>query len=109
MKINVAEGRQIEHPLRDNAAVADDDDGFGFKRGKLAAEFFVIFYLVGLRDRNFQAKRGLFYGRRNEFKTATLGAVRLRNDEAYTKSCARQTFERGNSKKWRTAEDEIEH
>ena len=50
VEINVTQRREIEHPLRDDAAVADDDDGLRFDGGELAAEFVVGLDAVGLGD-----------------------------------------------------------
>ena len=41
VQVDVAERREIEHPLRNDAAVADDDDGVGLEGGELGAEFVV--------------------------------------------------------------------
>ena len=38
VQVDVAERRKIEHPLRNDAAVTDDDDGVGLERGELSAE-----------------------------------------------------------------------
>ena len=59
MQVDVAERREVEHPLRDDAAVADYDDGVGLEGGELRAEFFVGLDAVGLGDREIQFQRGL--------------------------------------------------
>ena len=50
VQVDVAEWREIEHPLRNDAAVADDDDGVGLEGGELGAEFVVGLDAVGLGD-----------------------------------------------------------
>ncbi len=54
VQVDVAERRKIEHPLRNDAAVADDDDGVGFEGGELGAEFVVGLDAVGLGDGKIQ-------------------------------------------------------
>ena len=48
VEIDVAKRGEIEHPLRNDAAVTDDDDGVGLEGCKLSAEGVVIFDAVGL-------------------------------------------------------------
>ncbi len=50
MQVDVAEWGKIEHPWRNDAAVADDYDGVGIKGGELSAEFVVGFNALGLGD-----------------------------------------------------------
>src|ERR1700680_4137344 len=48
VQVDVPERRKIEHPLRNDAAIADDDDGVGLERSELSAEFVVGFDAIGL-------------------------------------------------------------
>ena len=57
VQVDVAERREIEHPLRNDAAVADDDDGVGLEGGELGAEFVVGLDAVGLGDGEIQFER----------------------------------------------------
>src|SRR5712671_966418 len=50
MQIDVPERRQVEHPLRNDTAVADNDYDVRLEIGQLRAEFFVALDLIGLRD-----------------------------------------------------------
>src|SRR6266567_266760 len=59
VQVDVAERRQIEHPLRNDAAVADNDDGVGLEGGELSAEVVIVFDALGLRDRKVQLQRRL--------------------------------------------------
>ena len=48
MQIDVAKWRQIDHPLRNDAAITDDDDRIWLNGRELGAEFFVRFDLIRL-------------------------------------------------------------
>ena len=80
MEIDVAERREVEHPLGNDAAVADDDDGVGLEGGELGAEFVVGLDAVGLGDGEVQFQSGFFDGGLDEFQAASLGAVGLGYD-----------------------------
>ncbi len=60
MQVDVTERREIEHPLGNDAAVADDDDGVGLEFGELGAEFVVGLDAFGLGDRKMQLQRRFF-------------------------------------------------
>ena len=57
VQVDVAERREIEHPLRNDAAVADDDDGVGLECGELGAKFVVGLDAVRLSDGKIQFQR----------------------------------------------------
>jgi hypothetical protein len=59
VQIDVAERRQVKHPLRNDAAVADHDDRIGLEGAELRAKFVVGFDSVGLRDGHSQLQGGL--------------------------------------------------
>ena len=105
VQVDVAERREIEHPLRDDAAVADDDDGVGLEGGELGAEFFVGLDAVGLGDGEIQFQGGLFYWAMHEFEAAAFGAVGLRDDEVDAESGGDQFFERRDGEGRRAAEN----
>ena len=107
MEIDVAEGRKVEHPLRNDASVADDDDGVGFDGGELGAEFVVGLDAVGLRDGKIQFQGGMFDGRRDEFEAAAFGAIGL-GDYEVDAVIGGEFFERRDGEAWGSAEDEIE-
>ena len=62
VQVDITEGWKVEHPLRNEAAVADDDDGFGLECGELGAEFVVVLDLVGLYYWQRESNRGLLDG-----------------------------------------------
>ena len=80
MQIDVAERRQVQHPLRNDAAVADDDDRVEFERGELGAKFVVDFNFVGLSDGQSQLQSGLLDRRRRQLQSAAFGAIGLGYD-----------------------------
>jgi hypothetical protein len=50
VQINVSVGRDVEHPLGNDATVGDDEDGVRGDALELGAEFEIIFDLLGLGD-----------------------------------------------------------
>src|SRR5581483_11480722 len=50
VQINIAQRREVEHPLRYDAAVSDYDDGVRPQRGELSAKFFVVLDAIRLGD-----------------------------------------------------------
>jgi len=108
VEVDVAERREIEHPLRDDAAVADDDDGVGLEGDELSAEFFVLLDSVGLGDGKVQLERRLFDRGSDKFETAAFGTVGLSHDEVHAESGVNQCFQRRYGEERRPAEDEIE-
>src|ERR1700722_4509999 len=66
MQIDVAESGEIEHPLWNDAAVTDDDNGVGLERGELRMEFLVGFDAVGLDDWKTQLECWLLDGRADQ-------------------------------------------
>src|ERR1017187_6077238 len=106
MEIDVAEWREIEHPLGNNAAIANDDDGGGLQRGELGAEFVVGLDAVRLRDRQVQSQRRLFDRRGNEFEAASLGTIWLSYDEMNAEPSFDELLECGDGEARRAAENE---
>ena len=92
VEVDVAESREIEHPLRNDAAVADDDDSVGLESRELSAEFFVGLDAVGLDDGKIQLQCRLFDRRRNKFKAASFGTVGLCHDQMHAESGGDQLF-----------------
>lgn len=84
MEVDVSMTRQIEHPLRDDAAVADHDDCIRVDARKLSAEFVVGLDSIGLGNRKTQLLRGLFNRGRNEFEASPLRAIWLGDDKMDT-------------------------
>ena len=96
MEVEVAEWREIEHPLRDDAAVTDDDDGVGLDVAAIGRGILRCFDAVGLCDGKVQLQGGRFYWRCHEFEAAAFGTVGLGHDEVQAESGGDQLLERGN-------------
>ena len=108
VKVDVAEPREIQHPLRDEAAVTNHNDSLGLESGDLGAEFFVGLDALRLGDGEIEFQCRLFDRRRHDFKAATLRAVGLSHDEMHAESGSSQLFEGGYSETWRAAKREIQ-
>ena len=108
MQIDVAKRRQIDHPLRNDASIADYDDCVGLEGGELGAEFVVVLDALGLRDRQIKREGGLFYRRMSKHKTTSPRSVRLRDHQANREARVDQLLQRGHGKARRAAEDESE-
>src|SRR5580692_4776652 len=57
MEVDVSHGRQVKHPLRDDAAIAYDDNRVRLSGSEASAELFVHLNPVGLANRKIQAQR----------------------------------------------------
>ena len=108
MQVEVAETRKINHPLRNDSAITNDDDCVGLERCELSAQFFAVLDLVGLDDRQAELLRALLYGRGNDFQASAARLVRLRDDQLHGKASLNQSLERGNGKARRAGEREFE-
>ena len=108
MKVDVAQRRKIEHPLRNDPAVTDHDDGSGLEGRELSAESVVVLDAFRLGDRQPQMQSTQLDRGRNTFESSPLGTIRLRDHEADAKSSADQPVEGRNGKTWRAAKHEIE-
>ena len=71
----------VQHPGRNDSAVADDDDCVRLQRFKLRAKLFILFDFFRLDDREAELQRRLFYRRRSQRHAAALRAVRLGHDQ----------------------------
>ena len=56
MQVDVAQRRQIDHPLRNDASVADDDDRLRRDAFQLRAKFLVVLDLLRLGDRKIELR-----------------------------------------------------
>ncbi len=106
MQIEIAETREVDHPLRDDASIADDDDRVGTERSKLLAKCVVVLDLVGLDHRNAQTDGRLFNGRNRQFHSAAAGAVRLGNYQRHGMTSFDQSFKSRNGETRSAAKDE---
>ena len=86
---------EIEHPLGNDASVADHNDGVRLESSKLGAEIFVVLDLIWLRDRQAKFCRALFDWRPGERKASAFGTIRPSNDQAHPKPCSDKLFQRG--------------
>ncbi len=109
MQINVAEPWQINHPRRDDAAVADYDDRFWCNALQLRAEFLVVLDLLRLDDGKPKRERGLFHRRLRQLHAASARAIRLGRDQPHAEAGTHQLFQRGHREAWRSAEDQVHH
>src|SRR5438094_410644 len=82
MQIDVAELRQIEHPLRNNAAIADHDDRIGISLLQVCAQLFVVLDLFRLVDRQTGFFSRPLHRRCDKLESAALRAIRLSDYQA---------------------------
>ncbi len=106
VQVEISKTREIDHPLRDDAAITDDNDRVGTELRKLLAKFFVVLDLAGLDDLNAQADGGPFDGRNRQFHSAAPRPVRLRNHQRHGMPTFDQFFKGRNSKTRRAAENQ---
>jgi hypothetical protein len=79
--VDVAEAGEVEHPLGDDAAVGDDDDGVGGYGFEAGTEFGVGLEALGLEDGEAEGESELLDGGDVELELAAGGAVGLGEDE----------------------------
>ena len=79
MEIDVAERREIEHPLRDNVSVTHNHDRVGSESCQFGAELVVIFDFVRLGDRQSEFQRALFDWRYRRFQASAFRSIGLGN------------------------------
>jgi hypothetical protein len=108
VQIDVAKRRKVKHPLRNDAAVTDHDDGVGLESGELRAEGVILLDGFRLCDGQAQLQRAPLDRGRNKFEAATFGTVRLRDYATDVESSVDQFVERGHGEARRAAENEIE-
>src|ERR1019366_1999435 len=103
MQIQISKPRKIDHPLRDDAAVADDDNRVWANRRELVAEFGVVLDGRGLHDGNAQVDCGIFHWRNGHFHPASARAIGLRHHQRHGMSSADQFLKGRDSETWSTA------
>src|SRR5579863_2964246 len=108
MQVYVAKRWQIEHPLRNDAAITDDNDGISLESGQLSAELVVVPDAFGPGDGQFQLHSALFDRRGTRFKAPSFGPIRLRDNELNMKSCLYQFVECRHGKARCSAKHKIE-
>src|SRR5437763_17208862 len=106
MRIDVAEWRQVNHPLRNYAAICDDDNRIGLQRIELRVKYCVVLDPVWLRERNAEAVSQELHWRRNHVHAAPAWPVRLRDHQLHVKVRS-ELLKRGDSEFGCAAEDQI--
>src|SRR5208283_70165 len=106
MQVDVAEPGQIEHPLRNQASVADNHDPIWLEAAELRAEFVVGFDTLRLADRKAELQRRLFNRRSNQLQSASLRTVWLSHHQTHPEPRRDQLFQRRHRKLGSAAEDE---
>ena len=99
--------RQIDHPLRNDAAVADDNDRFRTDLFQSRAKLGVILDPLRLHDRHSQLQRQLLYGRETQFHAAPARPVGLRDDQVNPMSLLCEYSQSGHCELRCTAENQI--
>src|SRR5690348_1601054 len=106
MHIDVAEWRQVEHPLRNDSAIRHDDDRVRTDLLQLRLEFRVVLDLLRLCHRDSVLERDLLNRSRSKLQTAALGTVRLRNHQLHVVALANESLQAGDGKHRSSAEDQ---
>jgi hypothetical protein len=105
--VDIAERRQFDHPLWNDAAIGNYDDGVGPNLLELRSKLCVVLDLFRLRHGNAVRECDLLYGSWCEFQASSLGAVRLRNYELHVVALANERFETSHGEHRSSAEDEL--
>ena len=110
VQVDVAQRRQVNHPLGNDAPIAHDDDSVRLQLSELISELFIVPDFVGLKDWQGQIQRTFLDRGRSQLKPAPARPVRLRDDEVDRESGFHQLFQRGDSearwvsdRRWRNA------
>jgi hypothetical protein len=105
VQVDVAKAWQIEHPLRNDASVGDDEDGVRRDGFKLGAEASVGLDLFGLKDGDAVRQRCLLNRWSLKLLIAAYRAVRLGEYEGDLMAGGDDSFERGDGELRGSAED----
>src|SRR5262249_24583691 len=107
MNVDVATRGKIEHPRRNQAPIAHDDDGLWLQLVQTLLELLVGFDFFRLNYRKSEFEGGLLDRRRGQGPSATLRAVRLGYYQLQVESSSGQTPQRRHSKLRRPAENQL--
>src|SRR5919198_4100019 len=107
MQVEVAQPRQVNHPLWNDAAIAHDDDGVGVKHSKLVSELVIVLDLLRLNNRQGQFQRRLFDRGKSELKPAPARLVGLRSHKTNRKTGFYQLLQRRDSEARRATEHQV--
>src|SRR5258705_2815771 len=108
MHVEISQGWKVNHPLRDDAPVADDNNGLGFQARKLSAKVFVVFDLFRLCDGEPELQSTLFNGRFRQLHPAATRPVGLRDYQTNKETRFDQFLEGWHREKRGSGEDEVE-
>ncbi len=101
--------RKVDHPLRDDASIANYDDGFWRDLLQLSPKLVVVLDLFRLDDWQVQLECGPLYRRGRYFHAAATGAVRLGHDQLHAETCRNQLFQRGHGERRGAAKHQVHH
>jgi hypothetical protein len=107
--IEVAKRRQIDHPLWNDATIADHDDCVGLEANEPGTKFIVVLNALWLRDWQIKRESGLLHRGWSKRKAASARLVRLCNHQTNRETGVNQRLERRNRKARRAAEDKRTH
>src|SRR5215469_11874309 len=97
---------QVKHPLRNDSAVSDDENGVRRDGLEFGAQLGVVLDLVRLEDRDPVLECCLLNWRGLELLVATEGTIGLRDGERDLVTGGDDSLQRGHSELWGSAEDE---
>ncbi len=81
MQVYISKPGKINHPLRNDAAIANNNDRVRANRNKLVAEFGIVLDGTGLQHGNAEAERRLFHGRNGHFHPPSARPIGLRHHQ----------------------------
>ena len=108
MQIQISEPGKINHPLRNDAAIADDNDRIRSNCHKLVAEFGIVFDGNGLYHGNAQAGGRILHRRNRHFHAAPARPIRLRHHHRHGMTGLDQSLQ-GRDSEARSATENQEH
>src|SRR5215469_18551388 len=108
VQVEIAEPREIDHPLRNDAAVADDDDGVRGERGECGLELGVPLDLLGLNDGETSIESALLDGRGGQGHASAAWLIGLGDDQREAMTGVHESLQRGDGEPRGAGEDEVE-
>ena len=106
MKVEVTPRRKIQHPLRNDAAVGDDNNGIRFDRLQPGAELWIVLYFFRLSHRQARLHRQDLHRRRRRSLIAAAYAIRLGDHQLDAVPGPQQLFKRRNGELRSPTEDQ---
>src|SRR5579885_2486130 len=108
MQIDIAKSRQIDHPLRNDPAISNNDNCVGAELLDLFAKSLITPDLLRLCHRNPELNRLLLHRRWGKFHTTAARPIWLGHNQQQGMAGFMQLLESGNSKGRGSAENELE-